>query len=114
MIYLPTSARRRLGRVSCVFLLSNIAVRTTVFSDNAWGIDFGYTYGYIKDSAVDMSLWIHKVNGVVYNWYAGVCGGRAVADVLTGRVSGRLPILLYQFYSVLYGNGVPNLVPLSS
>ena len=41
-----------------------------------------------------MSKWLGKVRGVVQAWYPGQEGGRAIADVLLGRVnpSGKLPV----------------------
>jgi beta-glucosidase len=43
--------------------------------------------------AVDMSLWIDKVSGVIQAWYAGQEGGTALAEILDGATnpSGRLP-----------------------
>jgi beta-glucosidase len=48
----------------------------------------------IGGSAVTMSGWIDRVDGVVMGWYPGDEGGRAVADVLLGdyNPAGRLPI----------------------
>jgi beta-glucosidase len=45
-------------------------------------------------SAVTMSSWISQVQAVADLWYPGEEGGRAVAEILTGRQnpSGRLPI----------------------
>ncbi|MBO4341199.1 MAG: glycoside hydrolase family 3 C-terminal domain-containing protein [Bacteroidales bacterium] len=41
--------------------------------------------------------WIERVPGVLMVWYPGQCGGRAVADLLSGKVSpsGRLPITFW-------------------
>jgi beta-glucosidase len=38
--------------------------------------------------------WIDEVAGVVEAWYPGICGGKALADILTGRVvpTGKLAI----------------------
>jgi beta-glucosidase len=48
----------------------------------------------IGGSAVTMSHWIEDVSSVIYAWYPGQEGGRAVADVLFGdyNPSGRLPV----------------------
>jgi len=48
----------------------------------------------IGGSAVTMSHWISGVSSVIYAWYPGQEGGRAVADVLFGdyNPSGRLPV----------------------
>lgn len=47
----------------------------------------------IASSAVLKEAWRHQVPAIVMMWYAGMEGGRALADVLTGRQnpSGRLP-----------------------
>lgn len=44
-------------------------------------------------SNVEMSHWIHQVDGLVYAWYPGENGNTAVADILFGKIdpSGRLP-----------------------
>jgi beta-glucosidase len=48
----------------------------------------------IGGSAITMSAWLDRVDGIVDVWYPGEQGGRAVADVLFGDVSpaGRLPV----------------------
>ncbi|RYG06025.1 MAG: hypothetical protein EOO02_01975, partial [Chitinophagaceae bacterium] len=48
----------------------------------------------VGGSAVTMSSWINKVQGIVDIWYPGEEGGNAVADVLLGKYNpaGRLPI----------------------
>jgi beta-glucosidase len=48
----------------------------------------------IGGSAITMSRWLDKVDGVIDVWYPGEEGGRAVADVLFGDYSpaGRLPV----------------------
>ena len=48
----------------------------------------------ISGSAITMSRWLDKVDGVIDAWYPGEEGGHAVADVLFGDVNpaGRLPI----------------------
>ena len=47
----------------------------------------------ISGSAVVMEAWRERVPAIVQLWYSGMEGGRALADVLLGRVdpSGRLP-----------------------
>lgn len=44
--------------------------------------------------AVDMSRWQDKVSAIVMGWYPGQEGGRAIANILAGRVnpSGKLPM----------------------
>ena len=48
----------------------------------------------IGGSAITMSRWLDRVDGVIDAWYPGEEGGRAVADVLFGdhNPSGRLPV----------------------
>ncbi len=48
----------------------------------------------VGGSAITMTRWINKVNGIVDVWYPGEEGGNAVADVLFGdfNPAGRLPI----------------------
>ncbi|HEX9728262.1 MAG TPA: glycoside hydrolase family 3 N-terminal domain-containing protein [Gemmatimonadales bacterium] len=48
----------------------------------------------IGGSAVTMSAWLDRVDGVIDAWYPGEAGGDAVADVLFGAYNpgGRLPI----------------------
>ncbi len=43
-----------------------------------------------------MVNWADKVNSLLYAWYGGQCQGKAVVDVLVGRVnpSGKLPITI--------------------
>ncbi len=45
-------------------------------------------------SAITMTNWLDKVNAVVDVWYPGEDGGKAIADILLGKVSpsGKLPI----------------------
>ncbi|MFP8882300.1 MAG: glycoside hydrolase family 3 C-terminal domain-containing protein [Myxococcota bacterium] len=47
----------------------------------------------MSGSAVLMENWRHRVAGILMLWYPGMAGGKALADVLFGRVnpSGRLP-----------------------
>lgn len=49
-------------------------------------------------SAVEMGEWIDKCHTLVWGWYAGMEGGRALAEVLFGRVnpSGKLPETFYK------------------
>ncbi len=48
----------------------------------------------ISGSPISMVDWIEKVPAVIQAWYAGMEGGRAIADVIFGDVnpSGKLPI----------------------
>lgn len=48
----------------------------------------------VGGSAITMSRWLDRVDGVIDAWYPGEAGGRAVADVLFGdsNPAGRLPI----------------------
>lgn len=48
----------------------------------------------VGGSAITMSNWIDKVNGILAVWYPGEAGGDAVAEVLFGKYNpaGRLPI----------------------
>lgn len=50
-------------------------------------------------SAVEMP-WIDKVNSVIWGWYAGMEGGNALADILTGDIvpSGKMPFTLAKKY----------------
>ena len=49
-------------------------------------------------SAIDLGDAADKANAVMLGWYPGARGGRAVADILLGRVSpsGKLPITFYK------------------
>lgn len=49
-------------------------------------------------SPVEMGKWIGAAQSVVWNWYAGLEGGRALAEVLFGEVnpSGKLPETFYK------------------
>ncbi|MBO9564544.1 MAG: glycoside hydrolase family 3 C-terminal domain-containing protein [Niastella sp.] len=48
----------------------------------------------VGGSAITMSNWMHRVQGIADVWYPGEEGGRAVADVLFGdyNPAGRLPV----------------------
>lgn len=48
----------------------------------------------VGGSAIVMERWLNEVDGVVMMWYAGEQQGRALANVLSGKVnpSGKLPI----------------------
>lgn len=47
----------------------------------------------VAGSPVDMSMWLDEVKSLVFDWYAGMEGGIALAEVLFGdfNPSGRLP-----------------------
>lgn len=49
-------------------------------------------------SPVEMGSWIKDAKAVVWNWYSGMEGGNALAEVLFGRVSpsGKLPEIFYK------------------
>ena len=49
-------------------------------------------------SPVEMGEWISDAKAVVWNWYSGMEGGRALAEVLFGNVnpSGKLPETIYK------------------
>lgn len=49
-------------------------------------------------SPVEMGHWIKDADAVVWNWYSGMEGGRALAEVLFGEVnpSGKLPETFYK------------------
>ena len=49
-------------------------------------------------SPVEMGSWIQEAKAVVWNWYAGMEGGKALAEVLFGQVnpSGKLPETFYR------------------
>lgn len=52
----------------------------------------------IGGSPVEMGAWIHQAKTVVWGWYAGMEGGKALAEVLFGQVnpSGKLPETFYR------------------
>lgn len=55
-------------------------------------------------SAIDLSMYEEKANAILHCWYSGAQGGRALADILFGKVSpcGKLPVTLY------YDGGLPD------
>jgi beta-glucosidase len=61
---------------------------------------------------INMSQWINKVPAVLYAWYGGQIGNRAVAEILSGKVnpSGKLPISIERKFedSPGYGYIPPN------
>lgn len=65
----------------------------------------------VGGSAITMSSWIDRVDGILDVWYPGVEGGNAVADVLFGDYSpaGRLPITfpVHESQLPLYYNHKP-------
>ncbi len=52
----------------------------------------------VGGSPVEMGRWIDCANSVIWSWYAGMEGGRALAEVLFGRTnpSGKLPESFYK------------------
>lgn len=52
----------------------------------------------VGGSPVEMGRWINRADSVLWSWYAGMEGGRALAEVLFGRVnpSGKLPESFYK------------------
>ena len=52
-------------------------------------------------SPVEMSEWIDRADSLVWGWYAGMEGGRALAEVLFGSVnpSGKLPESFYKTHT---------------
>ncbi|MGB3466975.1 MAG: glycoside hydrolase family 3 C-terminal domain-containing protein, partial [Cyclobacteriaceae bacterium] len=51
---------------------------------------------YVGGSAIDMSDWEDKAPAIVFAWYAGMEGGKALANILYGKVnpSGKLPFTI--------------------
>lgn len=54
-------------------------------------------------ATVDVSPWIHQVDGLIEAWYPGEEGGNALADVIAGNYnpSGKLPVTFYSSTTVL-------------
>lgn len=52
----------------------------------------------VGGSPVEMGKWISRADSVVWSWYAGMEGGRALAEVLFGKTnpSGKLPESFYK------------------
>lgn len=52
----------------------------------------------LAGSAIDLGRAAERANAVLLGWYPGARGGRAVADILLGRVSpsGKLPVTFYR------------------
>ncbi len=52
----------------------------------------------VGGSPVEMGRWIDRASSVIWSWYAGMEGGRALAEVLFGRTnpSGKLPESFYK------------------
>lgn len=52
----------------------------------------------VGGSPVEMGRWINLADSVLWSWYAGMEGGRALAEVIFGRVnpSGKLPESFYK------------------
>lgn len=62
------------------------------------GVNPGTVIVMVGGSPVEMGSWIDLADSLVWSWYAGMEGGRALAEVLFGRVnpSGRLPESFYK------------------
>ena len=58
-------------------------------------------------SAIDMSGWNDKAAAIIYGWYGGQAGYKAMADIITGKTnpSGKLPVTLEKSFkdSPAYG-----------
>lgn len=52
----------------------------------------------VGGSPVEMGRWIDRADSVIWSWYAGMEGGKALAEVLFGRTnpSGKLPESFYK------------------
>ncbi len=55
----------------------------------------------VAGSPVEMGSWIDGADSLVWSWYAGMEGGRALAEVLFGKVnpSGKLPESFYKTHT---------------
>lgn len=55
----------------------------------------------VGGSPVEMGRWIDRAGSVIWSWYAGMEGGRALAEVLFGRTnpSGKLPESFYRTHT---------------
>nr|WP_305136124.1 glycoside hydrolase family 3 C-terminal domain-containing protein [uncultured Schaedlerella sp.] len=55
----------------------------------------------VGGSPVEMGRWIDQADSVLWSWYAGMEGGRALAEVLFGRTnpSGKLPESFYKTHT---------------
>lgn len=58
-------------------------------------------------SGINMSGWNNEVAAILYAWYPGQNGARAIAEILTGKVnpSGKLPITIEKDFSDSPGAG---------
>ncbi len=55
----------------------------------------------VGGSPVEMGSWVSRADSLVWSWYAGMEGGRALAEVLFGRInpSGKLPESFYKTHT---------------
>jgi len=58
-------------------------------------------------SGINMSGWNTKVGAILYAWYGGQTGARAVAEIISGKVnpSGKLPVTIERSFSDSPGYG---------
>lgn len=56
---------------------------------------------FVGGSPIEMTKWVEQADTVVWSWYAGMEGGRALAEVLFGEVnpSGKLPDTFYKSHT---------------